>query len=93
MRRREFITLLGGASARPSFVALAQVPAKRALIALLLASSKTATQERRSGFRLGMQETHTWVVGNKGKNCARNCAAQRSSAWDFEIEVRASSAD
>ena len=93
MRWREFITLVGGAAALPSSEALAQVPTKRALIALLLASSKTATQERRSGFRLGMQETHTWVVGNKGKNCARNCAAQRSSAWDFEIEVRASSAD
>jgi hypothetical protein len=67
MRRREFITLLGGAAALPSFVALAQVPTKRPLIALLLASSKTATQERRSGFRLGMQETHTWEGREQGK--------------------------
>jgi len=57
MKRREVIMLLGGAAAAlPSFVAVAQLPTKRALIALLLASSKTATQERRSGFRLGMQE-------------------------------------
>ena len=57
LQRREFITLLGGASATlPSFVALAQVPTKRALIALLLAGSKNATQERLSRFRLGMQE-------------------------------------
>jgi hypothetical protein len=59
--------LLGGAAALPSFVALAQVPTKRPLIALLLASSKTATQERRSGFRLGMQETHTWEDREQGK--------------------------
>jgi len=57
MKRREFVTLLAGAAAAlPSFVTLAQLPTKRALIALLLASSKTATQDRRSAFQLGMQE-------------------------------------
>jgi putative ABC transport system substrate-binding protein len=57
MRRREFVTLLGGAAAAlPPFAALAQLPTKRMQIALLLASSKAATQERLSAFRLGMQE-------------------------------------
>jgi putative ABC transport system substrate-binding protein len=57
VKRREVITLLGGAAAAlPSFVALAQVPTKRAVIGLLLAGSKTATQQRRSGFPVGMQE-------------------------------------
>jgi putative ABC transport system substrate-binding protein len=57
MKRREVITLLGGAAAAlPSLVTLAQVPAKPARIGLLLAGSKTATQQRRSGFPLGMRE-------------------------------------
>src|SRR5438093_195744 len=57
MKRREVIMFLGGAAAAlPSFVALAQVPTKRAVIGLLLAGSKTATQQRRSGFPVGMRE-------------------------------------
>ena len=55
MRRREFIAGLG-AAALPTLPALAQPPAKRAVIGLLLASSKNATQERLSRFGLGMQE-------------------------------------
>jgi putative ABC transport system substrate-binding protein len=57
MKRREFITLFSSAAAAlPTLPALAQVATKRAVIGLLLASSKNATQERLSRFRLGMQE-------------------------------------
>jgi putative ABC transport system substrate-binding protein len=57
MRRRDVITLLGGAAAAlPSFVALAQVPTKHPLIALLFARAETVTQQLRSGFARGMQE-------------------------------------
>jgi putative ABC transport system substrate-binding protein len=57
LKRREVITLLcGAAAALPTIVVRAQVPTKRAVIGLLLAGSNTATQQRRSGFPLGMQE-------------------------------------
>jgi putative ABC transport system substrate-binding protein len=57
MKRREVLTLLGGfGAALPSLVALARIPTKRALIAFLLAGSKSATEQRRNGFPLGMQE-------------------------------------
>jgi putative ABC transport system substrate-binding protein len=57
MRRRDFITLLGSATATlPSLPAIAQSPAKRAVIGLLLLGSKTATEPRRSGFPQGMQQ-------------------------------------
>src|SRR5215510_3930052 len=57
MTRREVMAFLGGATAALlSFVALAQAATKPALIGLLLAGSKIATQQRRSGFPLGMQQ-------------------------------------
>jgi putative ABC transport system substrate-binding protein len=57
MRRRDLIRLLGGfGAALPTLQALAQAPAKRAVVGLLLAGSNAATQQRRSGFPLGMQE-------------------------------------
>jgi putative ABC transport system substrate-binding protein len=46
----------GFVAALPSFVSLAQAPTKRTLIALLLAGSEAATQQRRSGFPQGMQQ-------------------------------------
>jgi len=55
MRRREFITLLGGAAAWPCN-GLAQSPPKRPLIGLLLGSSKAAGARHYSGFPLGMRE-------------------------------------
>src|SRR5882757_10283584 len=56
MRRREFITLVGGAAALPTLGVRAHVPTRHAVIGLLLAGSDKATQQRRSGFPLGMQE-------------------------------------
>src|SRR5436309_14803503 len=57
MKRREFLTFIGGAAAMlPMSPAIAQAPAKRAVVGLLLAGSNTATQQRRSGFPLGMRE-------------------------------------
>src|SRR5947207_12901317 len=57
MRRREVITLLGGfGSALPALVARGQVLPKPALIGVLVAGSKEATQPRVSGFPQGMQE-------------------------------------
>jgi putative ABC transport system substrate-binding protein len=57
MRRREVITLLGGfGAALPALVARGQVLTKPALIGVLVAGSKEATQARISGFPQGMQE-------------------------------------
>src|SRR3954469_4257828 len=57
MRRREVITLLGGfGAALPALVARGQVLTKPALIGVLAAGSKEATQPRVSGFPKGMQE-------------------------------------
>src|SRR6266536_5757857 len=56
MKRRDFITLLGGAAAAWPCNGLAQSPPKRPLIGLLLASSKAAGARYYSGFQLGMRE-------------------------------------
>jgi ABC-type uncharacterized transport system substrate-binding protein len=56
MKRREFITLLGGAAVAWPSNGLAQSPPKRPLIGLLLASSKATGARFYSGFPLGMQE-------------------------------------
>jgi putative ABC transport system substrate-binding protein len=56
MKRREFITLLGGAAAAWSCNGLAQSPPKRPLIGFLGASSKAAGERYYGGFPLGMRE-------------------------------------
>jgi putative ABC transport system substrate-binding protein len=56
LKRREFITLLGGAAVAWPSNGLAQSPPKRPLIGLLLASSKATGARFYSGFPLGMQE-------------------------------------
>ncbi len=57
MRRREAITLLGAfGAALPALLARGQVLTKPALIGLLVAGSREATQPRVSGFPQGMQE-------------------------------------
>jgi putative ABC transport system substrate-binding protein len=56
MRRRDFITLLGGTAASWPSNGLAQSTSKRPLIGFLAASSKGAGERYYSGFPLGMRE-------------------------------------
>jgi putative ABC transport system substrate-binding protein len=57
MRRRDILAFFGsGAAMLPILPAMAQAPAKRAVVGLLLAGSNAATQQRRNGFPQGMQE-------------------------------------
>src|SRR4051812_1214098 len=57
MKRREVITFLFGFGATlPALAARSQVLSKPALIGVLVAGSKEATQPRLSGFPQGMQE-------------------------------------
>jgi hypothetical protein len=56
MRRRDFITLIGGAAAAWPCNGLAQSPPKRPLIGFLGASSKAAGARYYGGFALGMRE-------------------------------------
>ena len=57
MRRREFITLLGSAAAWP-LAARAQLPAKRALIAMLVSGSSDGYSANVQAFRRGLHELH-----------------------------------
>src|SRR3974390_1171000 len=56
LKRREFITLVGGAVVAWPCNGPAQSPLKRPLIGLLAASSKAAGARFFSGFPLGMRE-------------------------------------
>ena len=56
MKRREFITLLGGAAALWPCNGLAQSPPKRPLIGFLGAGSKAAGARYYSGFPVGMRD-------------------------------------
>jgi len=56
VRRRQFITLLGGAAVAWPRNGLAQSPPKRSLIGFLAASSRAAGERFYSGFPLGMRE-------------------------------------
>jgi putative tryptophan/tyrosine transport system substrate-binding protein len=56
VKRREFITLLGGSAVAWPCNGLAQSPPKRPLIGFLGAGSKTAVARYYSGFLLGMRE-------------------------------------
>ena len=56
MRRREFITLVGGAASTWPFAASAQAPLRRPLIGFLAAGSKPETEQYYSGFLQGMHE-------------------------------------
>src|SRR5262249_44999186 len=55
MRRREVITLLGGAAARP-LAARAQQPTKLPTIGVLHSSSLETLAERMGGFRQGLKD-------------------------------------
>jgi putative ABC transport system substrate-binding protein len=56
MKRREFITLLGGAAAAWPISSKAQIPQKRPLIGLLTPGSKTTSGRFYDGFLRGMRE-------------------------------------
>jgi putative ABC transport system substrate-binding protein len=56
VKRREFLTLLGGAAAVWPCNGLAQSPPKRPLIGALVAGSKTAGARYYGGFPFGMRE-------------------------------------
>ena len=57
MRRREFITVLGGAAIAWPLAARAQQPAdKRPLIAVLIAGSEAAYHRDLESFRGGMRQ-------------------------------------
>jgi putative ABC transport system substrate-binding protein len=61
MRRREFITLIGGAAATRPFAALAQ-QAAMPLVGYLSAASPDEGEPRAAAFRRGLQETG-YIVG------------------------------
>jgi putative tryptophan/tyrosine transport system substrate-binding protein len=56
MRRRKFFALLAGMVALRPVIALAQVPTKRPLIAVLIGQSQATDQRNRSAFTQGLQE-------------------------------------
>ena len=56
MKRREFITLLGGAATAWPLTARAQVPNKRPIIGLLLGGSEESTRQRPMAFQRGMSD-------------------------------------
>ena len=64
LRRRQFITLLGGAAAAWPFAARAQQGARRIGIMMNLAADDPEGQARIAAFLQGMQETG-WVVGRE----------------------------
>jgi putative ABC transport system substrate-binding protein len=62
MRRRKFITLLGGAAVAWPRSGPAQVSTRRPLVALLHGQSSAAASHIVAGFAQGMQE-HGYVAG------------------------------
>ena len=72
MRRREFITLLGGTAAAWPLGAMAQQPAMP-VIGLLDPRSPDATPDRMRGFRQGLRE----IGFVEGENVAIDTASQR----------------
>src|SRR5947208_3021102 len=66
MKRRDFITLLGGAAAAWPFAARAQQGVRRIGIMMNLAADDPEGQARIAAFLQGMQETG-WVVGRNAQ--------------------------
>jgi putative tryptophan/tyrosine transport system substrate-binding protein len=87
MRRREFITLVGGAVAVASLPARAQQPERLRRIAMLVGSANNAEgQSRVIAFRQAL-EAHGWVEGRNVQIDLRWDAANIDLAQSFAKEI------
>ena len=89
MRRREFITLLGGAAAAWPLAAGAQQPERKRTIGVLtpFAANDAEGQARLTAFAQGLQHSG-WIVG---QNIRRISLGRRQPAGDAAIFPRSPS--
>src|SRR5262245_3304768 len=87
MRRREFITLLGGAAAWP-FAARAQQPGRMRRIGVLMnfAADDPEGQARMAAFHQGLQESG-WTLGRNAQIDVRWSAVDAESSRRYAAEV------
>ena len=89
MRRREFITLLGGAAAVWPLAARAQQPERMRRVGVLMSGGERdpETQLRMGAFREGLQKLG-WAEGRNlridyrwGEEASSECAPTRPNSW------------